>query len=447
MHATITDTGLLRKQLTVTFTTSEVAARRDQVLKQVAGQSRLDGFRPGKSPKALVEKRFGAAAYQKVQEELVDEGFKQALQQHRLRPIGPITNEKVEREGGLTLVCSFEVKPAITLPAPSSLSVTTSGDAVSDQDVDSALGNLCTRAGTMGVLEAGEAIIKDDSVTLVGTVSVEGKDVRKLHDFHHQVGGYALLGTLPDEVVALFKDRIIGHELRFASILPPSFTPSEAAGKKADITVTIQSAQRQRAAVANDDLAKRLGLETLEQLKAKLREQLEQQKALELHQKQITELTDALLAQVTVEVPPTLLEGVLRDQVEPKIAQAEQEKKSAEEISTLRSTSTADAQRMLKRYLLVDAIGEQLQVQVTREDVESQIEMAAQRSRRKPQEVADQLVKSGQLNQVMQEIREAKALELLLEQVLGGATSLTAAIPAHGEPGHVHGPECGHAHG
>ena len=102
---------------------------------------------------------------------------------------------------------------------------------------------------------------------------------------------------------------------------------------------------------------------------------------------------------------------------------------------------------MLKRYLLVDAIGEQLQVQVTREDVESQIEMAAQRSRRKPQEVADQLVKSGQLNQVMQEIREAKALELLLEQVLGGATSLTAAIPAHGEPGHVHGPECGHAHG
>ena len=241
MHATITDTGLLRKQLTVTFTTSEVAARRDQVLKQVAGQSRLDGFRPGKSPKALVEKRFGAAADQKVQEELVDEGFKQALQQHRLRPIGPITNEKVEREGGLTLVCSFEVKPA--------------------------------------------------SVTLVGTVSVEGKDVRKLHDFHHQVGGYALLGTLPDEVVALFKDRIIGHELRFASILPPSFTPSEAAGKKADITVTIQSAQRQRAAVANDDLAKRLGLETLEQLKAKLREQLEQQKALELHQKQITELT------------------------------------------------------------------------------------------------------------------------------------------------------------
>jgi trigger factor len=447
MHATISETGTLRKQLTVSFTPAEVAARRDQVLRQVAGQAKLDGFRPGKSPKALVERRFGSVADQKVQEELVDEGFKKAVQEHQLRPIGPITNEKVARDDGLTLVCSFEVKPAITLPAPKSITVTTSGATVSDQDVSAALDNLCIRAGTMDALAVGETIAKDDSVTLAGTVAVEGKEVRKLHDFHHLVGGYALLGTQPEEVIALFKEHQVGGQLTFTTTLPPSFTPPEAAGKQAEVSVTIQSAQRQRPAQANDELAKRLGLESIAQLSAKLREQLEQQKGLELHQKQLGELSDALLAQVAIEIPPALLEGVLRDQVEPKARAAEQEGKPAEELAKLRADGRSDSEKMLKRYLLLDAVGEQLQVQVTREDIESQIEMAAERSRRKPQEVADQLVKSGQLNQVVQEIREAKSLELLLEQVLAGAATLQIAAPAHGEPGHVHGPECGHAHG
>jgi trigger factor len=168
---------------------------------------------------------------------------------------------------------------------------------------------------------------------------------------------------------------------------------------------------------------------------------------MELHQKQLDELSAALLAQVVIEIPPTLLAGVLRERVEPKALAAEQEGKPADELAKLRADGQADAEKMLKRYLLLDAVGEQLHVQVTREDIESQIAMAAERSRRKPQEVADQLVKSGQLNQVVQEIREAKSLELLLEQVLSGAATLQSAAPAHGEPGHVHGPECGHAHG
>lgn len=447
MHATIAETGTLRKQLTVSFTKAEVAARRDQVLRQVAGQAKLDGFRPGKSPKALVEKRFGAVADQKVQDELVDEGFKQAVQEHQLRPIGPITNEKVARDDGLTLVCSFEVKPAIALPAPKSITVSTGGATVSDQDVGAALDNLCIRAGTMGDLASGETIIKDDNVTLVGTVTVDGQEVRKLHDFHHLVGGYALLGTQPEEVIALFKDHQVAGQLRFSTTLPPSFTPTAAAGKQAEVAVTIQSAQRQRPALADDELAKRLGLESIAQLSARLREQLEHQKGMELHQKQLDELSAALLAQVAIEIPPTLLAGVLRERVEPKALAAEQEGKPADELAKLRADGRSDSEKMLKRYLLLDAVGEQLHVQVTREDIESQIAMAAERSRRKPQEVADQLVKSGQLNQVVQEIREAKSLELLLEQVLSGAATLQSAAPAHGEPGHVHGPECGHAHG
>lgn len=440
MQATINDAGTLRKQVTVTYSEAEVASRQQAVLKKLSGQVKLDGFRPGKSSQAVVAKRYGNAAQQQAREELADEGFNQALKQHSLKPIGPITNESLKAEKGLELVVSFDVKPTITLPEPSSITVTKDEVKVADADVQAALDNLCKRAGTQGALEANETIVADDGVTLTGTVTVDGKEVRKLHDFHHLVGGYSLLGTKPEDVIKLFAGKKVGDALEFTTNLPKTFSPKEAAEKDAKISVTIQTAQRQRAAVADEALAKRLGLESIDALKARLGEQLKQQKEMELHQKQITELTDALLSKVQVALPPRLLENALKENLEQRLAKAKEEGKSAEEIAKLTEETKAEVEKGLKRHLIVDAVAEQHHVQVTREDLESQIQMAAMRSNRKPQDIADQLQKSGQVNQVVAEIREAKSLEVLLDKVLGRFV----ANPAHGEAGHVHGPDCNH---
>jgi trigger factor len=440
MQATINDAGTLRKQVTVTYSEAEVASRQQAVLKKLSGQVKLDGFRPGKSSQSLVAKRFGNAAGQQAREELADEGFNQAIKQHSLKPIGPITNESLKSEKGLELVVSFDVKPAVVLPEPSAIAVTKDEVVVSDADAQAALDNLCKRAGTQGALEANEVIVADDGVTLTGTVTVDGKEVRKLHDFHHLVGGYSLLGTKPEDVIKLFEGKKVGDTLEFTTTLPKTFSPKEAAEKEAKISVSIQTAQRQRAAVADDALATRLGVENLAALKTRLSEQLKQQKEQELHQKQIAEINEVLLAKVQVALPPRLLENALKENLDTRLKKAKDEGKSAEEIAKLTEEIKADVEKGLKRHLIVDAIAEQHQVQVTREDLESQIQMAAMRSNRKPQDIADQLQKSGQVNQVVAEIREAKALEVLLDKVLGRFV----ASPAHGEVGHVHGPDCNH---
>jgi trigger factor len=440
MQATINDAGTLRKKVTVTYSEAEVASRQQAVLRKLSGQVKLDGFRPGKSSQAVVAKRFGNAAVQQAREELADEGFNQALKQHSLKPIGPITNESLKAEKGLEVVVSFDVKPAITLPEPSTISVTKDEVTVTDADVQAALDNLCKRAGAQGALEADETIVADDGVTLTGTVTVDGKEVRKLHDFHHLVGGYSLLGTKPEDAIKLFAGKKVGDALEFTSTLPKTFSPKEAAEKEAKISVTIQTAQRQRAATADDALATRLGVENLAVLKTRLSDQLKQQKEMELHQKQINELTEALLTRVQVELPPRLLENALTSNLEPRLKQAKDENKSAEEIAKITADTKAEVEKGLKRHLIIDAVADQHQVQVTREDLESQIQMAAMRANRKPQDIADQLQKSGQVNQVVSEIREAKSLEVLLDKVLGRFV----ANPAHGEAGHVHGPDCNH---
>ncbi len=448
MQATISNAGTLRKQVTVTYSQAEVDSRREQVLQKISGQVKLDGFRPGKSSKALVAKRYGNAAVSQAQEELADEGFKKAIEQHQLKPLGPIKNESLKANNGLELIVSFDIKPVITLPAPTDITVSKAEITISDADVQTALDQLCKRAGSMSVLTDGETIIEDDSITLTGSVKVDDKEVRKLHDFHHLVGGYSLLGTTPEDVIALCKGKGVGAQLSFTTTLPKTFTPAEAAEKQAKIDVTVQSAQRQRLAEANDEFAKRMGVDDLVTLKARLKDQQTQQKEGELHQKQITEMTDLLLSKVEISLPDNLRADSLKANLEPRIKRAKEEKKSDAEIATLTTDTTAEVEKSLKRYLIIDAIAEQYHVQVMREDLESQIQMAAMRSGRKPQDIADQLQKSGQINQVVAEIREAKALEVMLDKVLGREAApvlgTTALAAAHGEAGHVHGPDCHH---
>lgn len=440
MQATLADAGPLRKQLTVSFTPEEVAVRREKVLKTLAAQVKLDGFRPGKSSKAVVEKRFAQAADQKAHEELADEGLNQALKEHQLKPIGPLSSDEIKRENGLTVVCSFDVKPAFALPEATALAIPHDEIAVGDQDVADALANLCRRAGTLGALGADETVAEDDSITLSGTVVVAGAEVRKLHDFHHLVGGYSLLGKQPQDVIGLFQGRTVGAEVRFTTTLPTSFSPPEAAGKEAEVAVAIQAAERQRPAAADDELAKRLGLESLAALKQRLLDQLKAAREQERHQRQIAALTDQLLAKTTLELPPRLCESVLKRNLETEMTEAATKGKTAEELDQLRAEVRANTEKGLKRFLILDALAEHFRVEVTREDVEGQIQMAAARSGRKPDEIANQLVKSGQVNQVAQEIREAKALEYLLAKVLG--RPLEEDQHDHAAAGHA-----GHDHG
>ena len=88
---------------------------------------------------------------------------------------------------------------------------------------------------------------------------------------------------------------------------------------------------------------------------------------------------------------------------------------------TAKTEATADATKGLKRFLILDALATKLNVEVTNDDLSDQIRMAASQTGRDPEDIAKQLRESGRGNQVAMEIREAKAIETLLDQVLGGA--------------------------
>jgi len=418
MQVEIVNEGTLGKKVSLRWSKDEVAERRGKVLRSLAGKVKLPGFRPGKNPQGLIEKRFGSEATTQTEEELANEGLRQAMQEHKLKPVGPLNHVGSERDNGYSLTFAFEIHPAITVPDVKSFTLPKEDISVTPADIDEFIGGLTRRAGTLSALAEGETIAEDDSVTMTGKVTVGDAVARELHDFHHLVGGYPLLGTPAEKVVEMLASKGVGAVLEFDTTLPDTFAPAEHAGKAAHVAVTIQSANRNRAAALDDAFAKQMGLDDLSKLREAVENSLKSKKDNELHQKQVAALEEQLLEKTTVELPPQLRERMHKERGDAAAQAAEAAKKSPEDIAAARSESLAATDKGMKRYLILAALSEQLKVTVTREDLDSQIRMAAMRSGQTSEAIAKRLQDSGQLQQVAEEVREGKTIEALLEQAL-----------------------------
>jgi trigger factor len=424
MQVDIAEHGTLGKKLSISYTPDEVRARRDRVLRELSGKVKLPGFRPGKSTAAVVEKRFGDEAAARAEEELANEGLSKAVTDKGLKPIGPMKNLESKREQGLRLVFAFEVRPAVTLPDPKSLEIPREEIAIPDSEVDEAVASMARRAGTLSPLAEGETIAADDSLSLSGKVTVGGAVARELHDFKHLVGAYPLLGKKPEEVVSLFAGKKVGDAVTYDTTLPQSFAPAEFAGKAASVAVTVQTATRNRAAVIDDAFAKQLGVADVAAMKEALKKNLLGRKEEELHRRQLDALVKALIAKTPVELPPQLHAAILADRVAAaeKAAETEAKDKPADEVAKAKAEAAekakAEAEESLKRYIILSTAAEQHSVQVSREDLEQQLRMAAGRSGQTVEAISKRLMDSGRLNDVVEEIKEAKTLEAVLELAL-----------------------------
>ncbi|GDY12270.1 trigger factor [Planctomycetota bacterium] len=441
MQVQIDDAGTLRKRITITYSVDEVAAKRDLLMGKLADQVRLPGFRPGKIPRAVIEKRVGADAQRQADEELANEGLDQATRIHGIRPLGAIAADEIARDNGLRLVFSCEVKPTITLPEPSAFTIDDAAVAVDDAEVDGQIVTMCRRLGTESALNADETVQAGDQITLSGSVLRDGAEVRKLHDFKHLVGEYPLLGKPAEDVVAALKDKKVGDVVSgLATTLPGTFAPTEHANQPAELTFTIQSGVRLRPA-AVEVLLGQFNQPDLAALQGVIRTSLTNVAEDRKRRAQVESLTAQLLEKVTVEVPPLTLAKAVADT----------KAVAAKDGSAIPDDVDAKVAKDLRRYLILDALADQLDVRVTQDDLTQQILMAAQQTRRRPEDIAKNLKESGKLNQVGMEIREAKALELFLDRALGRPAPEAAAVaaahggnPAHGHAGHVHGPDCNH---
>lgn len=413
MDVQIADVGTLRKQLTLTYSEKEVDQRASKLLKTYGGQAKVEGFRSGKIPLSVLKRRYGKAAREQTVDQLLQDGMREAIEDHKLKPLGPINDEERQTDEGIKLVTSFDVHPEVVLPDPDSFEITREDISVSEEEVEEELAGLARRSGETKDLEADADLQADDTITLSGKITSGDETVREVHDLNHLLGSYPLFGTSHEEVLEMVKGKKVGDELAFDTTLPEHFHPDEWAGKDAHVSVTIQRAQRLQPAEIDDAFAKSLGVEEgVGALRERVEESIKSRKENQQHQEQLEQVTEQLVEKTDFEVPQAILDTITKEQ----LAQA---KTGGDEEQPDEETVRAEQERMLRRHIAISAVAEQFEVQATQQDLQQQIMMAAYQSGRQPQELAQQLEESGRMPQVIADIREAKAVETLLAKVLG----------------------------
>ena len=402
MKSTVENLSASRVKVSIELDHADLKPSLDAAYKRIASQVNIPGFRKGHVPARVIDQRFGkGAALEEAVNDAIPENLAKVLVDNKLvqmsRP--EVDVQELDEEKGLSFTAEFDIRPEFDVPAFSDLKVVVDDPEVTDAQVEEQLDGLRARFGTLKTVERsandGDIVVVDLRGTHDG---VEVPDL-SAQGLSYELGSQGMVDGFDDAVRGASAD----EERNFV------FTPTNGdwTGKAVIVEVTVRQV-RERELPAADDVFAQLASEfdTIDELRSDLRERLGRMRVLEQAYQARDLAHDALMEAVKVEVPA----GALNDEVSAHFHDGHGDEAHREEFES-------QARAGIKSRMILDKIAESEEVQVSDAEMSQWLISEAQRYQMAPDQFADELVKAGQVQAAVAEVRRAKALSLVLEQV------------------------------
>ncbi|MFY2860779.1 trigger factor [Mycobacterium sp. THU-M104] len=419
MKSSVEQLSPTRVRINVQVPFTELEPDFQRAYKELAKQIRLPGFRPGKAPAKLLEARVGREAMlDQVVNEALPARYGQAVMESDVQPIGQPEIEVTSKEYGQDLAFSAEVdvRPRIVLPDLSALTVSVDPVEISDDDVDAELQSLRARFGTLIGVDRPVAV--GDFVSIDLSAAVDGEEVPNAaaEGLSHEVGSGRLIAGLDDALVGLSVD----ESREFTATL----AAGEHAGQDAQVTVTVRSVKERELPEPDDEFAQLASeFDTIEELRSNLREQVQRAKRAR-QAEQIRDATmDVLLEQVEVPLPEAVVQSQYESAVhnalsslghdDAKLSEAlAQQDKSREEFE---AEAREAAEKDVKRQLLLDALADDLQIEVGQDDLTERLVATSRQYGIEPQQLLAYMQENNQLPSMFADVRRGLAVAAVVE--------------------------------
>jgi trigger factor len=452
----------LKRAYTLNIPAADILARVDAEVKQVAPTIRMPGFRPGKVPANLIKKMHGPALEREALQNAVNDGVQTLIADQKLRPaMQPTVELGPDYEPGkdAEVKVSLEVLPEIPAPQIDGLTLERLTVEASDEAVDAQVERLASSQKQYEDAPEGHAAEQGDLVVMdfVGKVDGEEFEGGSGKDMSVEIGSGRLIPGFEDQLVGVK----VGEERTLNVTFPDDYGADNLQGKAATFDVVVSQVRRPKETAIDDEFAKMLGLENLEQLRGLFRDQVSQElnNLTRTHMKR--KLLDQLAASHEFEVPPSMVEAEFQQiwrqlgqeasqEADPEAARAEMEKDREDYLRI--------AERRVRLGLLLSEIGQNNGVEVSQQEMSRLIAQAAQQYGPKDRERFMQYVQQDPMAaaQLRAPLYEDKVVDFLFEkaEITDRAVTreeLEAAIEAEDDGlnlggGHVHGPDCNHDH-
>jgi trigger factor len=414
-----------RVRLDIEVPFSEFQSHLDTAYKTISQTVNIPGFRKGKVPNALIDQRFGRSV---VLEEAINKAipvfYAQAARDNDVRVVGRPDVDLTEINDGkeIKFTVEVDVRPDITLPDYSKMSITVDDILLSDADIDEQVDGLRARFGTLAPLD--RAATKGDFVSIDLVARIDGKELEDgiARKISYEVGTNKMIDGLDDALEGM----TVGESKIFVA---PLLGAHE--GDASDVEVTLHSV-KERILPELDDAFAALSSEfdTLVELREDVRNRLGRIKAMEQGAQARDRLLEALLAATDIPVPESLV-------LEEVAAHLENEGRLEDEAH--RTEVDAEVRQSLRSSFLLDEIAAAENVDVTEAEVSEYLIRSSARYGVSPEQFAQQLVEAGQIQSVLSEVARAKALASVLERTRindasGKAVDLEALRPSPASP-------------
>lgn len=419
MKSTVEQLSPTRVRINVEVPFAELEPDFQRAYKELAKQVRLPGFRPGKAPAKLLEARIGREAMlDQIVNDALPSRYGQAVAESDVQPLGRPNIEVTKKEYGqdLQFTAEVDIRPKISLPDLSALTVSVDPIEIGEDDVDAELQSLRTRFGTLTAVDRPVAV--GDVVSIDLSATVDGEDIQNAaaEGLSHEVGSGRLIAGLDDAVVGLSADE--------SRVFTAKLAAGEHAGQEAQVTVTVRSVKERELPEPDDEFAQLASeFDSIDELRASLSDQVRQAKRAQQAEQIRNATIDALLEQVDVPLPESYVQAQFDSVLHSALSGLNHDEARFNELLVEQGSSRAafDAEartaseKDVKRQLLLDALADELQVQVGQDDLTERLVTTSRQYGIEPQQLFGYLQERNQLPTMFADVRRELAIRAAVE--------------------------------
>ncbi len=423
LEVSVEERGTCERHISVTIARDDIERYYDREFTELMPTAQVPGFRPGRAPRKLIEKRFRKDVTDRVKSNLLMDGLAQVSEEEDLSPISEpdidLDTIDVPDDGPMTFEFDLEVRPQFDLPAWKGLTIEKPVREFTGKDVDDALQNILANRGRL-VPYDGEADIGDyittnlsftDGDTLLSRAEEEVIRIRRVLSFRD--------GKI-EKFDKLMKGVKAGETRETQAKLSEDAPNIAMRGKKVTAVFDVLEVKKLELPELSEELLEELGEFELEaDLRDTLKDQLERQLEYHQHQRAREQITAALTVAADWDLPQDMLERQSHRELERAVMELRRSGFSDDEIRShenmLRQNSRVTTARALKEHFILEKIAEDREIDVTEEDYDAEIQLIAVQSNESPRRVRARLEKTGSMDVLRNQIVERKVIDLILE--------------------------------
>jgi len=421
---TIEETGPCKKKVIVEIPEKAIKNATDEQYDRLHKEALVPGFRKGRAPRRLLEKRFGKETAEIIKLKLLADASEAAIKDSNLDALRePVLDfEKIEMpaEGPINFDFEVEVRPEFDLPQLEDIPITRSRLEVTDEQVGREIEQLRKWSGVWTPRET-EAAKVDDQIIADAVLKVaDVEEEKKLDNIEIFVRPNGFVGAIPVEKLdELLIGSKAGDTRQTTVEVPKTFFREDYRGKKVDVQITIKDIKWLKPAALDENFLKKFDVEEESELREKIRDTLQTRLEGQVRTEMTEQIYKYLLDNTDFDLPldvvaeqstsllqrqysNLLMRGLSREQIEEQMAQ-------------LQAGSEQQAKQQLKTFFIMDKVADKLEIEVSEEEINGHIAQLAIQQGQRPERMREQMLRDGSLAQFRLQVREQKCTAKLLE--------------------------------